>query len=199
MSHERTMRGPVLATCAMLVATTLAGSSEASASDPGAIERIERYCSASWRNARISRQDWRDCSQAVVCELLERLSCDRMTRAIEESDSVERRELNRAIWRVTKRWQRSRHCSSLDDLPEASEPCATRQSVQKAIDELREFIELAECPLTHRQRDIVRLTLAGNSVAEIADRLQIPASRVSHDKYRAIGKLRSRFKTASFA
>ena len=48
----------------------------------------------------------------------------------------------------------------------------------------------AELVLTDRQRSIIRWSLEGLSVAEIADRIQVGPERVSDEKYKAVKKLR---------
>ena len=181
----------MLATCAMLVASTLTATPQVHAAEGNTVERIQRYCSASWRNARISRQDWQDCSQAVLSELLERISTERMGQAIEDSDSAERRELNRAIWRVAKRWRRARRSLPLTEADDLTRYQNEEQSDNDAIAEMRELVAWPESSLTERQRLIIERSLDGSSVADIAEELAIPASRVSHDKYRAIRKLRT--------
>lgn len=187
-STDRSMRTPMLATCAML---TLTANPQVHAAEGNAVERIQQYCSASWRNARISRQDWQDCSQAVLSELLERISTERMGHAIEDSDSAERRELNRAIWRVAKRWRRARRNLPLTEADDLTRYQNEEQSFNDAIAEMRELVASPQSSLTERQRQIIERSLDGNSVADIAEELSIPASRVSHDKYRAIRKLRA--------
>ena len=49
-----------LAACAVAFAAAMGGSHSATASELDAIDKIERYCTVSWRNAGISQQEWED-------------------------------------------------------------------------------------------------------------------------------------------
>lgn len=169
-----------VAACALVMASSMASGSEA-----GAIESIQRYCAASWRQARISQQDWNDCTQQVLLRLLDTISREGLVDAIEENCSPQRRELNRAIWATTKRWQRARREQPLVDADAAATPAD--DSVRQ---EMRRLVAGAD-GLSDRQRQILQSTLDGAAVREIADELGVPSARVSDDKYKAIQRLRS--------
>ena len=89
-----------MAACALVVATTTAEpSDEAVGSVPAAVERISdstvlkkvgAYCTRSWMNAGIDRQEWDDSTQEVYLQLLISLGRDRIYNAIEAPDSDER-------------------------------------------------------------------------------------------------------------
>ena len=160
-----------------------------------AVEQIERYCASSWRTARIPPGEWTECSQQVFVELLERIKRKRLATSIQDGDSVERRELKRAIWRVIKRWVRQvRHvplttagdCEADEGVAEASEETTREQ---------RETVLKIATDLTPRHQKILRWTMDGISVSEIARRLNISSARVSDEKYRAIQKIRRQLAT----
>lgn len=182
-----------LAACAVVFATALGSSAQASPTDLQAIQQIEHYCTASWRNAGIARQDWQDCTQQALLELLESLSSSQLNAAIHDSSSSERRELNRAVWRTAKRWQRSVRPFSLDesrvtgqlDVPATREQQAWEQVVAAG----------ANC-LSTRQQEILRLLHDGWAVHDIASEMQLTPARVSDEKYKAIAKLREELQVA---
>jgi RNA polymerase sigma factor (sigma-70 family) len=63
---------------------------------------------------------------------------------------------------------------------------------QRRLSEDREVLwQAARYVLTDRQHEIIRLSLEGWSVAEMAQRLQLPPQRVSDEKYKAIHKLQT--------
>jgi RNA polymerase sigma factor (sigma-70 family) len=116
---------------------------------------------------------------------LERVAPDRWDRVLSQ-ESEERREFLRAIDTVKKRTQRAHRPASLD-----AEVADGRGARGEEIDAIRQTVlQEAEKSLSPRQTKIVQLTLDGWSVAEIADELALPASRVSDEKYKAIGRLR---------
>ena len=174
-----------LTACSMVVAASAAGSAcaEAPARHSEAVERIGRYCDASWRNARIQRDEWDDCTQDVFLRLLERCSLDGLGSAIEDPESAERRELNRSIWATT---QRRRRAARPAPLHEALVP-ADQDGENAARAELQSLLR-SEC-LSDRQRQILAMTADGYSVAEIAETLGMPAARVSDEKYKAVNRL----------
>jgi len=176
-----------LATFAVAFAAALGGSAAATASELQTIEKIERYCSVSWRNAGIAQQDWTDCTQQALTELLERISRLQLHEAIENSDSDARRELNRSVWRMAQRWRRSTRWYSLDEARTVS-AFSTRDDNADAWEEV---ISASKKCLSQRQQEILSLTRDGYKVAEIADRLSISPARVSDEKYKAIAKLRN--------
>ena len=166
-------------------ALVVAGSVAAGGIEAGAVEGIQRYCHASWRQARIAQQDWHDCTQQVYLRLLDRLSHDGWSDALRENTSPERRELNRAIWATTKRWQRARRGQTLNDSDLADNPRTDRLGA-----EMRRLVTDADI-LSRRQREILLQTLDGATVAQIAEEMKLPATRISDEKYKAIKKLRA--------
>jgi DNA-binding CsgD family transcriptional regulator len=177
---------------AVVLATSL-GSATAEAKESGAIESIDRYCQASWRNARIAPQDWEECTQQTFAELLDRVSRDRWSEAIENKNSSERRELNRSIWRIAQRWRRAprpRHGST--ELLNAQLPSPRKDSDEPNLDDVRRALSSPDTGLSARQQDVMRRWIDGNTVAEIATDLDLPPARVSDEKYKAIRKLRAK-------
>ena len=175
-----------LTACSMVMAASTAGSACAQAPEARhseAVERIGRYCDASWRNARIQRDEWDDCTQDVFLRLLERCSLDGLGSAIEDPESAERRELNRSIWATT---QRRRRAARPAPLHEALIPVG-QDGENAARAELHSLLR-SDC-LSDRQRQILAMTADGYSVAEIAERLEMPAARVSDEKYKAVNRL----------
>jgi len=164
-----------IAACALVLASA--------AADAGTVNRIERYCTTSWQNAGISRQDWTDCTQEALLELLQRIEQPHWQTAIENSASEERRELNRTVWCIAQRWRRApRHDHLTQDPQWRSEPA---QDEPESIDNL-----LEQATLTTEQRQILSLWTEGHSVAEISKRLKMPAPRISDLKFKALQKLR---------
>ena len=177
---------------AVVLATSL-GSATAEAKESRAIESIDRYCQASWRNARIAPQDWEECTQQTFAELLDRVSRDRWSEAIEDKESSERRELNRSIWRIAQRWRRAprpRHGST--ELLAAQSPSPQKDTDEPNLDDVRQAISSADTGLSARQQDVIQRWIDGNTVAEIAADLDLPPARVSDEKYKAIRKLRAK-------
>lgn len=177
---------------AVVLATSL-GSATAEAKESQAIESIDRYCQASWRNARIAPQDWEECTQQTFTELLDRVSRDRWGEAIENKNSSERRELNRSIWRIAQRWRRAprfRHGST--ELLAAQSPSPRKDSDEPNLDDVRRALSSPDTGLSARQQDVMRRWIEGNTVAEIAADLDLPPARVSDEKYKAIRKLRAK-------
>ncbi len=176
---------------AVVIATSL-GSATAEAQESRAIESIDRYCRASWRNARIDRQDWEECTQQTFTELLERVSSDRWTEAIENNQSTERRELNRSIWRIAQRWRRAPRPrqGSTDMLAQA--PASQPRSEEPGMDEVLQALSSPNTGLSSRQQVVMQRWIAGDSVTEIAADLDLPPARVSDEKYKAIQKLRAK-------
>lgn len=177
---------------AVVLATSL-GSATAEAKESGAIESINRYCQASWRNARIAPQDWEECTQQTFAELLDRVSRDRWSEAIENKNSSERRELNRSIWRIAQRWRRAprpRHGST--ELLAAQAPSPRKDLDHPGLDDVLQALSSPDTGLSSRQQDVMRRWIDGDTVAEIATDLDLPPARVSDEKYKAIRKLRAK-------
>ncbi|MCS6977555.1 MAG: sigma-70 family RNA polymerase sigma factor [Gemmatales bacterium] len=173
---------------ALLVGTALwtLGTSTADAAVTRALFDMTRYCTVCWKNARLQPDYWPDCTQEVLTRVLERLSPDRWQRVLAE-DTEERREFLRAIDAVKKRTQRAHRPGSLD-----LEVADSREDRNESIREIRSTIlQAAEKSLSPRQMHIIQLTLDGWSVAEIAREMDLPAARISDEKYKAIQRLRS--------
>jgi RNA polymerase sigma factor (sigma-70 family) len=150
-----------------------------------AVNDLGRYCTACWRNARLPADTWTDCTQEVLCRLLERVPTE-IWGAILSSDGEDRRELMRAIDAVKKRYQRARKLGhNLENVAD------TREENSRALDEQRQAVrEAAGELLSLRQQRILQLSCDGWTVAEIAARLRLPAERISDEKYKAIQRLR---------
>lgn len=182
-----------LAACAVAVAATV-GSAHAS-EEPAALEGIQKYCAASWRNAGITKQDWPDCTQEAMAILLERISRKRLSHAIQNDQSPERRELNRSIWCMIQRWRRAPKHVSLDHRDTTVRTANGRSS--EAGEELQDAMVVAKRCLSTRQHQILSLCGDGWSISEIADKLDMSSARVSDEKYKAVRKLRQRLAVAS--
>jgi RNA polymerase sigma factor (sigma-70 family) len=179
---------------AMVLGTALAalGTAESSAEviSSQAISSISRYCTACWRNARLPPDLWGDCTQEVLCRLLERVPAAGWDQVL-TGDSEERREFLRAIDAVKKRRQRERARSS--NLNEVVADC--KDQLQRSEQEDREVVrQAANEVLTARQQRILQLTCEGYGVAEIAGQLSLTPERVSDEKYKAVQKLRGYFR-----
>jgi hypothetical protein len=156
------------------------------------VQQIQRYCAVSWRNVNVPRVDWSDCSQQVFAELLERIRPSDFQKAVASAQSAERRQLNRAIWRIAKRQSRAARrgaaCGALH-----------RQSLGREsnhdVDLIEDVLAVAERELSARQNCIVKMTAQGYSVGEMARCLGIATTRVSDEKYRALMRLRVLFAT----
>ena len=188
MQMRRKSPNPALrtATCAALIAATMAVPVSAES-----IGSITRYCTTSWRQAGIPADDWEDCTQETMLELLSRLPNSGLADAIEKPDSTERRELMRSIWCVAKRWRRAvaRQPVSLDALVERA--ASDKEDVGD-----REALIAAMDSLTEQQRSVLQLFIDGHSIADISAELDMPAPRVSDLKYKAIKSLKSALKAA---
>lgn len=177
---------------AVAVTALICGSGEASshsapACENTAIEQIERYCSKSWQTAHMPRHEWNDSTQQVLAELLERIPREKLTTAIGTSASDERRELNRSIWRIVKRWVRQQRHASLENV---DVPTATDQQASQIDDQIQQVLNVASAKLSQQQRRIIEMLKEGSSVAEIADSMNLSAARVSNQKHRAIKQIR---------
>jgi RNA polymerase sigma factor (sigma-70 family) len=177
---------------AMVLGTTLSamGSSAPAAEVSNrAVTNISRYCTACWRNARLHPDAWSDCTQEVLCRLLERVSPETWDQIL-QAEGEERRELIRAIDTVKKRTQRARkHVDSVEQLPDRRDPEARqlqddRDAVRYAADQV----------LSPRQSRILQLSLEGWSVHDLARELRLDAARISDEKYKAVRKLRDYLK-----
>jgi hypothetical protein len=173
-------RTTVLAACAFALATAVV------AADTQAIKKIESYCAASWRNARIHPQEWQDCTQQALMEFLERRPPSDLEVAIDERESEARRELNRAVWRIVKRMKRQVTFVQFD------EGLFFRLSEPEILEGWPAIEGLARTLLTVRQLQIFELLRDGWKVAEISQIMKVAPDRVSDEKFKAIAKLRER-------
>lgn len=159
---------------------------------PSAVEDLSRYCTTCWRNARLPADAWGDCTQEVLCRLLRTVPMDSWHRVLKE-EGEERREFVRAIDAVKKRTQRRKKWTDagLDSAPDG------RDAQRRHIADERALVrQVSGEVLTARQHQIMQLAFDGWSVNEISGRLDLPAERVSDEKYKAIRKLRSRLADA---
>ncbi|GIW80786.1 MAG: hypothetical protein KatS3mg105_2593 [Gemmatales bacterium] len=174
---------------AMVLGCALTASASAAAQSspipPRTIEQLARYCTACWRNAGLDPQSWADCTHEVFCRLLQRVeppAWENMLRI----EGPERAELVRAIDTVKKRIQRQRRRTT-QPLTIAVD---ARSARERRLAEEREAVQqVARHILSNRQHRILELSLEGWSVREIAEKLQVPAARISDEKYKAIQKL----------
>jgi DNA-directed RNA polymerase specialized sigma24 family protein len=160
----------------------------AQASETDMVRDIQRYCTACWRNARLDPRLWDDCTQEVCCRLLTKAREGQldMTLVLAE-DTPERRELVRAIDMVRKRVQRTKRYQSLDGF---STPASDLDQRERNRLELGEILEAARrAVLSDRQDRIIELWMRGWSVPEIGDEMNLPVTRVSDEKYKALRKL----------
>lgn len=184
-----TNRNLRLAACAVAFAAAVSGPTHSSAGELEAIDKIERYCTVSWRNAGISQQEWDDCTQQALVELLDRISSDGLSEAITNVESVERRELNRTVWRTVQRWRRRPRPQEFDEARTGElQPASGSNETDYAWEQIA---STGESCLSERQQTILSMMRDGWRVGEIAEELEIPQARVSDEKYKAIAKLRS--------
>lgn len=190
---QRKARSSVVAVLLGTALSTLAPSI-AQAAENGTISQevladVSRYCTACWRNARLQNDRWSDCTQEVLCRLLERVPAESWNRMLSQ-EGDERRELIRAIDTIKKREQRRRKWSS-----EPLALCADRKDPhrQKIAEDRVSVQQVAKELLTPRQQQIINLAFDGWSVQEIGREMKLPPERISDEKYKAIRKLQSRF------
>lgn len=191
--QHKAVRNLSLAACAVAVAATV-GSGTRTENEPAVLEEtavledVQKYCTASWRNAGIDQQDWPDCTQQTLTFLLERVPRPQLVQTMTDGRSEERRELNRAIWRTVQRWRRAPRYRSLAEIDPLDRTAATPSIVT------RERLEAAQAAaaayLSPRQQQILKLWGDGWSLGEIAARLDLTPARASDEKYKAICKLR---------
>jgi hypothetical protein len=160
----------------------------AQATESDLVRDIQRYCTVCWRNARLDPRLWDDCTQEVCCRLLTKARGGQLdlTQVLAE-DTPERRELVRAIDMVRKRVQRTKRFQPLDAF---TTPVSNLDRRQRDRIELGEILESARrAVLTARQDRIIELWMRGWSVPEIGAELDLPLTRVSDEKYKALRKL----------
>jgi RNA polymerase sigma factor (sigma-70 family) len=151
-----------------------------------AVNNVSRYCTACWRNARLPLDCWNDCTQDVLTRLLQSVPAQRWDKLL-SIDGEERQEFLRAIDAVKKRTQRGlRRSANLNGVVADS-----RDGQERRLLDEREVVQRAATELlSPRQQRILQLSFEGSSVQEIAEELELPAERVSDEKYKAIRKLR---------
>lgn len=182
------------AACAVLMAASVAGGSVASGQEGQAIEQIRKYCAVSFRNAQIRRDEWADCTQETLAELLRRIPSESLPIAITQARSEERRELNRSIWCAIQRHRRTHRHLQLDGDP-SDDGCSTPVEHNGFDDTLAAALD----QLSSRQRQILTLWSQGWTVAEVSEELNVPAARVSDEKYKAICKLRKQLDASALS
>jgi DNA-binding CsgD family transcriptional regulator len=196
-----------LAACALVVATSAAEPTVQAATGVAAaataavsqvsesviLKKIRAYCSKSWQNAGISHQEWADCTQQVFSRLLERVDRDSLLTAIEDAESPERRELNRAIWATSQRSRREKKYSSLEFAESPSEKHDPWPAKMESLNQVRNAVGSEDARLSPTQREIVSRWSDGESISAIAESLQLSPARISDEKYKAIQKLRQHF------
>jgi RNA polymerase sigma factor (sigma-70 family) len=163
---------------------------QASESTQRIVNDMSRYCTVCWRNARLHPDSWGDCTQEVFSRMLQRVAPTAWEQAL-RGEGEERREFLRAIDAVKKRTQRAmRRSASLNDELVADH----REGRGQDVVHQREMVSRAAAELlSPRQQRILQLSFDGWSVQEISDEMQLPAERVSDEKYKAIRKLRATF------
>ena len=184
---EKPPRGRRTAPAAMALVVSLAALT-ATASETDLVHDIQRYCTVCWRNARLDPGLWDDCTQEVCVRLLGKARAGQLDlNLVLAEDGPERRELIRAIDMVRKRVRRTRKTQSFD---ESNSPVSDLDEQNRNRLELGEILHKArqEC-LTARQNRIVDLWLAGETVPEIGNQLDMSVARVSDEKYKALRKL----------
>lgn len=160
----------------------------ATASETDLVRDIQRYCTVCWRNARLDPGLWDDCTQEVCCRLLAKARVGALDlNLVLAEDTPERRELVRAIDMVRKRVQRLKRYQPID--PQAT-PAPDTDEKHRNRRELGEILEAArQAVLSPRQDRIVEMWTGGWTVPEISVELNMPAARVSDEKYKALRKL----------
>src|SRR5947207_2313533 len=153
-----TSRRPRPYVMAMVLGTALSALSPAARAEGASpatlrtVADLSRYCTACWRNARLPADFWNDCTQEVLCRLLERVPADAWDRAL-KAESDEHREFVRAIDAVKKRTQRRKKWTS-----QALDCVADRQDGQRVrrMDERAAVERAAQDLLTQRQQSILQ-------------------------------------------
>ncbi len=160
----------------------------AQATESELVHDIQRYCAVCWRNARLDPGLWDDCTQEVCCRLLGKARAGELDlNLVLAEDTLERRELVRAIDMVRKRVQRARKYQPLDD---QLTPSPDHDRRHRERQELGEVLEAARRDvLTPRQDQIVELWTRGWTVPDISTKLGLAPARVSDEKYKALRKL----------
>ena len=160
------------------------------------IRSIQKYCTTCWSNAKLDPGVWEDCTQEVCVRLWSKMkdglvnwSCILDDNHAE--DSVERKELIRAVDAVRKQAQRLKRYLPIDD---HSELISARKSESDPSESyaLTDLLRTArEKVLTPRQDLIIELWSQGAAISEIAREIGLKVAQVSDEKYKAIAKLES--------
>ena len=158
--QQRAARWSGWAACTVALAAALGGSSFDNSD--AALSRIARYCQVSWRNAGIRRQEWDDCTQQVMAELLASTSLDT---ALADGAAPADIELKRAVWRTIKRHQRQVVHRPLDETPSLETGNGSAWA---------DVEEVATHCLTDRQQQVIGMVRDGWQVHQIAEQLGIP-------------------------
>jgi RNA polymerase sigma factor (sigma-70 family) len=179
----------ILGTALTTLGTAAPARAEAADGTVRIVNDMSRYCTVCWRNARLHPDYWNDCTQEVFSRMLQRITPDAWEQAL-RGEGEERREFLRAIDAVKKRTQRAlRRSTSLHEVVADGRDAQERRQADEREAVRRAAAEL----LSPRQQRILQLSFDGWSVQEIAEDLQLPAERVSDEKYKAIRKLRLSF------
>ncbi len=155
--------------------------------------RIQAYCRTSWKNSKVRQTDWDDCTQDVLLRLYSSLTREQLGIALNNPDSLERRELNRAVWATSQRWRRQHRHQQLTDEYTTAGRSDSWPEVMSDLQRVQKAATSDNARLTPTQRDIIRRSSEGASVADIAHDLKLLPQRVSDEKYKAIQKLRDHF------
>src|SRR6185369_5243435 len=138
MRSNVTPRGTGRYVAAMVLGTALTafGPSvvQGAAQDNAPVGDLSRYCTACWRNARLPVDTWNDCTQEVLCRLLQSVPLAAWDRTL-KIESDEHRELVRAIDAVKKRTQRAKrwNSKSLELVADRRDPQRRDLSEDRAI------------------------------------------------------------------
>jgi len=163
------------------------------------LRRIDAYCRASWKNARLDESLWEDSTQDVFVRIFGSLTAPQMRTAITDRDSPERRELNRAIWATSQRRRREVRWQELTEFHDTLRaPCDVWKTTEAELQSVVIASERADLRLSPTQRAIIRSSTEGDTVQEIAQRLNLSPVRVSDEKYKATQKLRQHFAKNEF-
>jgi len=182
----------VLGTALTTLGSSGAVASESTEATGKAVTDISRYCTTCWRNARLPADCWGDCTQEVFSRLVQTISPANWAQVF-SADGAARLEFLRAIDAVKKRTQRQlKRCMALNHLV----PDLTHSLERQLLDDREVVHTAAQEVLTERQQQIVRMSLEGWAVQEIADELHVTPERVSDEKYKAIRKLRQHLQVA---
>src|SRR5947209_6696977 len=93
---RRTTRTAAVALMLGAALTMADAKASAAQSCDRAIADINRYCTVCWRNARIPVDSWSDCTQEVLCRLMQNIPVAKWGDIL-RAEGDERREFVRAI------------------------------------------------------------------------------------------------------